>query len=938
MKKQPSSLSTTETQVLHIIKEFLRELDTERALPSLSLESEFLEDLSIGSLERAELFSRIEKAFVIQFPDTLISKAVKIKDIIPAIEEANPPGRMHYNQFFPPIEQSLIDPASCKTLVEVIKNHAEQEPTRIHMYLQDELGREKIIRYGALYEKAVACAKGLQYLGLNPHETVAIMLPTCEGFFSAFLGVLLAGGLPVPTYPPFNPDRIEEYARRESKILRNAEVKILISFAEVQILNTIIRNFIPTLKTVVTVEELQNFDHPLKEVSVRSSDSALIQYTSGSTGDPKGVLLTHDNLIANIRAVAQAIDVKPTDVVVSWLPLYHDMGLIGAWLGCLYYGVPITIMSPLSFLTHPERWLWTIHYHRATLSAGPNFAYELCVAKIDDHVIEGLDLSSWRLAFNGAEAVHSKTIRNFIRKFSPYGLQPGSIYPVYGLAESSVALSFPRLNHPIRIDKVQRDAFNHEQMAVPCAPNDKNFIEFVSCGRPLPGHEIKIVNHAGQEAPERAVGNLYFRGPSAMQGYYRNPKATEAIYHNGWWDSGDLAYIADDDIFITGRRKDIIIKAGRNLYPQEIEEITGQVKGVRRGCVVAFGVSNPKTGTEQLIIVAETREKRSPVHERLVNDIIEQITRTIGDPPDKIVIVPPKTIPKTSSGKLQRSSTKDLYLQGKLTKRSTPTWIQFVKLISLSAWKRFNKLLGKLGRYIYTGYVFILATLTILPMWVLLWLLPQRTARKMVRIWARNFCRLIFCPIDVEGEQHLTEKKVIYVANHMSYLDSLVLTGILPDSVLFVGKKELARTPIIKHFLDKLGYLTVERLDFIESIADTNYMVTKLLEGNPIMLFPEGTFSALPGLRPFKLGAFKIASETGSPLCPIAIQGTRFVQRGSSMLLKPHRIKVWIGRLILPRSKDWREATRLRTVTRIEIAKHCGENILEITSSSPAER
>ncbi len=715
-------------QVLHIVKEFLNELESERALRAVSLEASFERDLGIGSLERAELFGRIEKAFIIQLPDQLIAQAEYIKDIIPAIEDANPPGRMHYHEFFPHLEESRVDPTHSATLIEILQMYAEKEPERIHIYLQDEMGKEKIIRYGSLYEKAMATAKGLQQLGLHLHETVAIMLPTCEDFFYAFFGILLAGGLPVPIYPPFRSDRIEEYAKREAKILRNAEVRVLISFTQVQSLNKILRNFIPSLKAVITVHDLMKLDHPFKDHKLLNCDNALIQYTSGSTGDPKGVLLTHDNLLSNIRAVGQAIDIKPTDITVSWLPLYHDMGLIGAWLGSLYFGIPITILSPLSFLNHPERWLWAIHYHRATLSAGPNFAYELCISKIEDHTIEGLDLSSWRLGFNGAEAIYPKTIKNFIRRFGAYGFKPECLYPVYGLAESSVALTFPPLNRQVRIDKISRHHFNQDQKAIPVDTTEKNYIEFVSCGNPLPGHEVKMVDANHEEVPERTIGHLHFRGPSSMQGYYHNTKATKTIYHDGWWESGDLAYKAEGEIFITGRRKDIIVKAGRNLYPQEIEEITGMVKGVRKGCIVAFGAVNPKHGTEQLIVVAETREQRTLNQEKIIAEIIENISSAIGDPPDKVVLVPPKTIPKTSSGKLQRSNTKDLFLQGKLTKRSAPTWLQFLKLYLMGGLKKVDRLFGRLLKILYTAYTFLMVLITLLPTWGLIWILPQTAA------------------------------------------------------------------------------------------------------------------------------------------------------------------------------------------------------------------
>jgi fatty-acyl-CoA synthase len=933
------SLTKTELQLLQITKDLLFELESERALRAISLDASFEKELGIGSLERAELFHRIEKAFVVQLPDRLIAQADNLRDLIPAIKEANPPGRIHYHEVFPIVEESGVDPLKYTNLVDILQQYAEKEPQRVHIYLQDELGKEKIIRYSDLYEKARKTAKGLQQLGLHPNETVAIMLPTCDDFFYAFFGVLIAGGLPVPIYPPFRSDRIEEYAKREAKILKNAEVCILISFTQVKTLNKILRNFIPSLKTVVTVTDLMKSSHTLSPIYLTGHNNALIQYTSGSTGDPKGVLLTHNNLLSNIRAIGQAIQIKPTDIAVSWLPLYHDMGLIGSWLGSLYYGIPITIMSPLSFLNHPERWLWAIHYHRASLSAGPNFAYELCTTKIEDHAIEGLDLSSWRLAFNGAEAVYPKTIKNFIRRFGYYGLKTESIYPVYGLAESSVALTFPTLYSQARIDRIERDKFNHNQVATPCNEHEKNCVEFVSCGVPLPEHELRIVDANGNEVKERVIGSLQFRGPSSMQGYYKNPEATKAIYHDGWWESGDLAYKADKEVFITGRKKDVIIKGGRNLYPQEIEEITAQVKGVRKGCVVAFGATNSQVGTEQIVVVAETREQRQEQQESIKDKISKQITSAIGDPPDKIILVAPKTIPKTSSGKLQRSSTKELYYQEKLTKKQKPTWLQFAHLFLLSGVKKVGNISRKILRVFYSAYAFIIGVVSLFTLWLLLWFLPQDKAKKATRFWARTVLWAIGCKVSIEGEKHLQRKQpMIYVSNHTSYLDTVVLTAILPPDVLIVGKKELLKTPFLRHFLKKLGHLTVERTDYLESMSDTSLIIAKLSEGKSILLFPEGTFSYATGLRPFKLGAFKIATEISSPICPIAIRGTRQILRGTNLLLRPHRINIWVGRQLHPREKGWREATRLRTVIRIEIAKHCGENVLDIDSFRPATR
>ena len=307
---------------------------------------------------------------------------------------------------------------------------------------------------------------------------------------------------------------------------------------------------------------------------------------------PKGVLLTHDNLLANIRAIGLGLDVRPTDVGASWLPLYHDMGLIGSWLFCMHHGIPLALQSPLAFLARPERWLWSIHQRRATLSPAPNFAYELCVRKIPDRALEGLDLSSWRVALNGAEPVSPETLERFVERFAPYGFRREAMMPVYGLAESSVGLCFPPVGRAPRIDRVARARLREGQTRGAGGRRRHSVLRFVSVGTALPEHEVRIVDDAGRgrrrAAPSAGSSSA---APRSTAGYYRKPEATAAItLPGGWLDSGDLAYRADGEIFITGRLKDLIIKAGRNLVPQEIEEVAAAVPGIRRGCVVAFGV------------------------------------------------------------------------------------------------------------------------------------------------------------------------------------------------------------------------------------------------------------------------------------------------------------------------------------------------------------
>jgi 1-acyl-sn-glycerol-3-phosphate acyltransferase len=298
-------------------------------------------------------------------------------------------------------------------------------------------------------------------------------------------------------------------------------------------------------------------------------------------------VLSHANLLANVRAIGDAVEVRPDDVTVSWLPLYHDMGLIGAWLGTLYHAVPLVLMSPLAFIGRPARWLEAIHRHQGTITAAPNFAFDLCTRRIRDEELAGLDLSCLRAVYNGAEAVSPTTMERFIERFGSIGFRREAMMPVYGLAESSVALTFPPLGRAPLVDTVDRRLLARSGRAEPMEPGTTGTKSFVACGRPLPLHEVRIVDEQDRELPDRQEGHIQFKGPSATRGYLRNPEATARLLHGDWLDTGDLGYVAGGDLYVTGRAKDIIIKAGRNIYPEELEEAVGMAvlpeKDLRRG-------------------------------------------------------------------------------------------------------------------------------------------------------------------------------------------------------------------------------------------------------------------------------------------------------------------------------------------------------------------
>ncbi len=588
-----------------------------------------------------------------------------------------------------PARTSSVRPS---TLVEALRHSAAEQPDAEHLALLDGDGGVERLSFAQLLAGAEAVASGLRGRGVEPRETVALILPTGFDFYFSFLGVLLAGAVPVPIYPPVNLDRLEEYAERQVGILRNARVRALVTERQARVLAELLRPKVRGLRTLARAESLADEGRRAaaggREIVVSAQDLALIQYTSGSTGDPKGVTLTHANLISNIRSIGEAVGVGRDDVVVSWLPLYHDMGLIGCWLFALLNGLKMISMSPLAFLRQPKRWLQAVSDYRGTLSPAPNFAYELALRRIRDRDLEGLDLSSWRWALNGAEPVSPETVERFCQRFAPCGFRKEALKPVYGLAENAVALTFPAADEPPRIDRVDRETFQVERRAVPAAggEDDAAALRFVSVGRPIAGNEVRVVDDDGGAAPERMEGGIEFRGPSATPGYFRNPKATAAIRtRDGWIRTGDRGYFADGDLFITGRSKDLIIKAGRNIHPTEVEAAAAEVDGIRKGCVAAFGAPGPESGREELVVVAETRTKDPQTRARLVAEVRRRVHSIVRVAPDAVELVPPHTVPKTPSGKLRRVECRDRYLDGRLTPRRPPAWVQVARLASAAA-------------------------------------------------------------------------------------------------------------------------------------------------------------------------------------------------------------------------------------------------------------
>lgn len=925
-------------QLLDVLQELVTELHPD-APPRVSLDSALDRELGLDSMARMELLGRLEKRLALSLPEQIMAEAETPRDLLLALHSAT-----HESDFRPsaqivsaPPPSEHDHPQSAHTLPDVLAWHAQHHPDRVQVRFYADEGEGEIITYGHLWDGAQAVAAGLQWQGLPPGSAVAIMLPTGRDYLESFFGILLAGGVPVPLYPPVRRTQLENHLRRQQTILANCAALSLITLKEALPFARMLKGKLGTLKTLVTVEELRSQGKEFVRPAIQPDDTAFLQYTSGSTGQPKGVVLSHVNLLANIRALGQAVEVGGEDVIISWLPLYHDMGLIGTWLAGLYFATPVVLMSPLDFLSRPKRWLWAIHRHRGTLSAAPNFAYEICLSKLADQDLQGLDLSSWRGAFNGAEPVSATTIERFCERFSTYGFRREAMAPVYGLAECTVGLAFPPLGRAPLVDRVSRKALTETGKALPAAPDDAQALRLVACGRPLKNHEIRIVDAAGRELPERREGRVQFRGPSSCGGYYNNPEETRRLFDGDWLNTGDLGYLAGGDLYLTGRSKDLIIVAGRNIHPQELEAAIGALSGVRKGNVVVFGCPDPRSGSERLVVVAETHVLDARQKERLHADIASLAVDLLERPPDQILLVPPHSVLKTSSGKIRRAACRELFERGLMGKGES-LWRQTVRLALSAVQARGREFARTAKETLYAGYVWGLYVLAAAAGSLIILLVPRHAWNwRALHAVARATLRLSGLPVSISGLEHIPRRQpCILVSNHASYLDAYLLAALLPLKISFVAKTELLQRPLIGRLLRRIGTQFVERFEPGQGAEDARRIGTLAQSGHNLLFFAEGTFTRLPGLRPFRLGAFIIAAQSRQPLLPIAINGTRSVLRDGSWFPRRHPIHIQIGAPLMaenhqPVSPDnpWAQALQLRSAARRFILRHCGETDLQ---------
>ena len=571
-----------------------------------------------------------------------------------------------------------------RTLVQAIEDAAKADPSRGFRFVPEtgvpgfpgaEGTSETSFSFTAIERASARYGGAMQALGLKKGDRVALILPANEDFILCFFGALRAGVVPVPIYPPFGLGQFQAYLDNTRHIVAKSGARALISETRIKRMLGTVQAACPALEQVVGIEAIRESMETLRPEKIGMDDMAFLQFTSGSTSRPKGVALTHGNLAANIKCIMEdGLRIGPEDVAISWLPLYHDMGLIGFVLSPLTTTTPTIYLPPLLFLKRPLSWLQAFTRHSGSIAYAPNFAYALCVKRIREKDLEGIDLGRWRVAGCGAEPIRPETLEAFVNAFGKVGFRKEAFLPSYGMAESSLAIAFTELDKGMKTIAVDGPTL-WAVGEVKLLPEDhEQAVRLVSCGSQFPEHEIGVFplddEKSERPLPEGKVGELRIKGPSVMHGYWDDSDRTKEAFAGTFLRTGDLGFLWEQKVFICGRSKEVVIVNGRNYYPQDMEWEASKIDGVRKGNVIAFGARDPSGQERDRERVVLAFEVQAPTDLARAAEISAAIRRAVqegmGLTLDDVVALPTGTLPKTSSDKLQRAKTRTLYESGEL--------------------------------------------------------------------------------------------------------------------------------------------------------------------------------------------------------------------------------------------------------------------------------
>jgi len=550
-----------------------------------------------------------------------------------------------------------------KTLDRLLRRASDRPEAGLRILDRNE--RVRWMPWSEIHRLALEVCRALQVMGVRRGDRIAVVFPTGGGFFEAFFGILLAGAIPVPLYPPVRLGRLEEYHRRTARMLELVDARLVLAD---RLVKRVLGRTIELARPPLGCRTLEQLPTGGRACPVESSpdDLALVQFSSGTTVDPKPVALSQAAIMAQVELLngfwPDRADLKHRGV--SWLPLYHDMGLVGCIFTALERPAELTLIPPELFIARPAVWLRAISKYRATVSPAPNFAFSLCVSRIADEELQGVDLSCWQFALNGAECVVPSVARAFQERFARWGFRPEAMMPVYGLSETTLAVTFSDRGLPFKSGRFSREALAENGEAREVAGG----LEIVSVGRPLDGFTLRIVDEQGRELPERKVGRVLVKGPSLMRGYLDQPEATAQILKGGWLDTGDLGFIIEEELYLTSRAKDTLILRGRNHAPQEVEVAVDDLPGMRTGCAVAVShLPEGETG-EVLLLFVEARRGVARSEYAAIGEACEKaVLAAAGLATERVLVLEPGTLPRTSSGKLRRQEALRRYLTSTLT-------------------------------------------------------------------------------------------------------------------------------------------------------------------------------------------------------------------------------------------------------------------------------
>jgi fatty-acyl-CoA synthase len=552
-----------------------------------------------------------------------------------------------------------------RTISRVLIQAYQEVPEQVAVYLIHSHQADQPITYHRLLDRAAGYAQALRQAGIQPGEVVILLLNREEDLLDVFYGAILHGS--IPSIMPYLTEKLspEHYRQSLSALFQTTSPRAIITYPEFEHeVREATKNSISPISILLTrdIQPIERIDlDKLSGIHGEADQVALLQHSSGTTGLQKGVALSHRAIFNQLNSYSRSVHLDRTDVIVSWLPLYHDMGLIAGFLLPVLNRIPLVLMSPFEWVRAPYLLFQAISRYHGTLCWLPNFAYNFCTQKTRERDLTGLNLSSWRAVINCSEPMHWKSHQMFLDRFSPYGLRKESLATCYAMAENVFGVTQGGIDKPVTIDQVDQNRLQTEQIASP-AREEASSVRHLSAGRPIDNTHLRIIDAQGNDLPERYIGEIVIQSDCMLSGYYNRPDLTQKAFLDGWYLTGDLGYLANGELFVTGRKKDLIIVGGKNIYPQDLERIASEIPGVHPGRVVAFGVFNEQLGTEEVVLLAEVDSGDNLERQHLADQLRLQVTRGSDIALRYVEIVDRGWLIKTSSGKIARSANRDKYL------------------------------------------------------------------------------------------------------------------------------------------------------------------------------------------------------------------------------------------------------------------------------------